>query len=464
MRQLRSDRGSSIIPVLAIAAIGVVVSGMLSSSIVGGLTFTNSTRSDVQAQASADAGVAAARAGLYAGNCGSQPTTATYAATTGSVRYSAKVQRLVSGAWQDGCPASLSPQVRVVSTGRAVNAAGNIDGDPVVVEAIFNFLWPGVTPSGVGMYLYGGGTVEANASLDLSESSGGGLVIKNGNFVCAKNNSVLNGDVVIIGNLDFQNKDCAINGNASVSGSVALGSHGSISGDLTAGSVSPNPPGSKVGGTYTQSAAIPASAPWTDVAYTPADWVDSTGIPYQIVTLSGSSCTQPGGNFGGLGGAPTIINALACSSGIQVTNNTTFKLTSDVVIFAPKFSWGAINQLNFASSDSTKHKLWFITPDTTVDAIPTCSAALGNFAINNSFQIQSPIDAMLYTPCAFDGTNGFVWRGQLYAGGYSNVKNNPAFTYAQVGIAGHNLETGGPTNTVLTPTPGSLISNRNVTP
>jgi len=452
------DRGSALIPVLAVVAVGLIVGGMLSTSVVSGLTFTGTTRASLQSQAAADAGVAAAVAGLYAGTCSAQPTTATYK-STGAITYSATVQRLANGLWQTGCPASLTPQIKVISTGRAVNSSGTTYGAATTVEAIYQFLWPGPKPSGVGMYLYGGATVQANASLDLSE---GGLVIKKGNFVCGKNNAVLNGNVTVTGNLDLGSNSCAINGSAWVSGAVTLGSKGSVSGNLTSGSVTPNPPKSQVGGTYTQNSSIPATAPWTDIPYTPTDWVDSSGTPFQVVTLSGSSCTQVGGWFGGVGGQPTIINALGCPNGIQVSNNTTFKLTSDVAIFAPTYSWGSINQLNFASSDTTVHRLWLMTPDNLKDAMPTCASGEGAFAINNSFQIQSPINAMLYTPCAFNGKNGFTWRGQIYAGTYSDVENNPSFTFIPVGVAGYDMGTGQQTDTVTTPQPGSLVSNRNV--
>ncbi len=455
-----ADDGSVLIPVIAVMAVGLIVGTLLSSSVVSGVTFSNTTRVALQAQAAADAGVAAAHAGLFAGDCTLQPSPASYT-SSGSISYSATVQRLLNGAWQTGCPAYLTPQIRIVSTGHATDSSGNPYGAATTVEAIYNYLWPGVTASGVGMYLYGGATVQANSSLDLSE---GGLVIKNGNFVCAKNNTVLNGNVSVTGNLDLGSNSCAINGNAWVSGAVTLGSKGNISGNLTAGSVTPNPPGAQVGGTYSQGGTLPSTAPWTDIPYTPSDWVDSNGLPYPVVTLTGSSCSQPGGWFGGFANQPTIINALGCPDGIQVTNNTTFQLTSDVVIFAPTFDWGSINQLNFASSDTTQHRLWLITPDYVQDGIPTCSAGEGDFSINNSFQVQSPINAMLYTPCAFNGKNGFVWRGQIYAGRYSYVQNNPSFTFIPIGVAGYDLGSGSKTATVTTPQPGSLVSNRNIAP
>lgn len=460
-RILSDDRGAVLVPVIVLMGIGLVAGATLSSSVVGGLTFSSATKAAIQSQAAADAGVAAARAGLYAGTCSSQPTASTYT-STGTLNYSAVVQRFVNGLWQTGCPAYLTPQVRILSTGRAVNDAGATYGAPNTVEAVFNFEWPGVGPSGVAIYLYSGGVVQANSALDLSESPGAGLEIKKGNFVCGKNNTVVNGNVMVVGNLDLGTNSCAINGNASVTGAVTLGSKGTISGNLQAGSVSPNPPRSQVGGTVTIGTVAAAPADWTDVGYAPSSWVDSTGDRYQVVTLSGDSCTQHGGWFGGYSGTPTIVNALGCPDGIQVTNNTTFKLTSDVVIFANVFDWGSINQLNFASADTTERRLWFITPDNVADGQPTCQSTQGAFSINNSFQIQAPIDAMLYTPCAFNGNNGFTWRGQIYAGSYSSVMNNPTFTFVPMGIAGYDLGSATATPILTTPQPGSLVSNRNV--
>ncbi|NEM90857.1 hypothetical protein [Galbitalea soli] len=457
------DRGAALVGVIAVMAVGLIVCALVLSSVVAGFSFSRTTRASIQSQAAADAGVAAARVGLFTfGNCVLQPTPGVYA-SSGTPNYSAVIQVLSGGAWVNGCPAvaNMTPQVRILSTGTAPGPSGN--GTTAKVEAIYNYLWPGVTPSGVAVYLYAGGIVQANSSMDMSESPGAGLVVKKGNLVCGKNNTVINGDIVVDGNLDLGSNSCAINGNAWVSGAVTLGSKGNVSENLSSSSVTPNPPGKQVGGTYTQSGVLPSTPNWVDIPYTPSDWVDSLGTPYEVKTLSGSSCTQYGGSTGGtIPGNPIIINALACTNGIQVTNNTTFKLTSDVVFFAPMFSWGSINQLNFASADGAGHHVWFVTPDNTADGKPTCASGEGDFAVNNSFQIQAPIDAMLYTPCSFSGKNGYTWRGQLYAGGYSDLENNPTYSFTSVGIAGYDLTAGQKSTTILTPQIGTVISNRNV--
>lgn len=457
------ESGAALASVLGVMAVGLIFASLITASVVGAYGVSSSTRSGVQSGAAADAGVAAARTGLYTvGNCAAQPTPGTYSSST-APKYSATIEYFAGSAWSPGCPSSTATEVRIVSIGtaQAPGVNGATVGNTTRVETVLKYLVPGIEPSGVALYLYKGGTVESNSSFDMTESPGAGLMVKDGDVDCAKNNTVVNGSVLVNGNLTFSGK-CTINGSAWVSGTAALGS-GEIRDDLTAGTVNPNPPGSHVGGTYTHSAVIPTVPPWTDFGYTPANWVDSTGTPYEVRNLA-PACALPNGTLGGtLSGKPVIINALDCPAGPTASNNTTVKLTSDVVIFANKFDFSGLNSLEFASATSALHKIWFITPDTVSDAQPTCDALTqGDFLVKNGFSINNPIEAFLYTPCAFGGFNGFSWRGQLIAGKYSAAKNNPAFTFVPIGLPGVNLDTGSVTPTITTPQPGSVVSNREI--
>lgn len=461
---LQAEQGSAMVAVLGVFAMGLILTTLIMSSVVHGLGFSTYSRASVQSQAAADAGVVAARAALYtASNCNAQSTPGVYV-SAGTPEYRATIERNNGAGWVAGCPTSLTSQVRITSTGTAEAPAvsGISAGDVSTVEAVYDYLVPGVTPSGVAMYLHDGAVIEANSALDISEGGNTGLIVKNGTLNCDKNNGVINGSLLIKGNLTFGGK-CTVTGSVAVSGHTTLGS-GRIDGNLTSGSVSPNPPGSKVGGTYTQSAAVPATPDWTNLKYTPADWRTSAGLPYEIRTIS-SSCKLTGGNLGGtVSGYPLILNALACSGGITANNNTTVTLTSDVVIFADAFDFGSTNSLTFKSSSTASHRLWFITPDNgpAGDNSPTCGAGQGDFSTKNGFEIQSTISALLYTPCAFDGKNGFTWNGQIYAGDYSELKNNPSFTFVAVGAAGVDFDHATVTTEVTKPQPGGLLSMRDL--
>lgn len=463
------DRGSALAAVLGVMAVGLILTALIMTSIVGAYGFSSGTRAGVQSQASADAGIAAAHTGLFkTGNCAAQATPGTYKSTSAPA-YTATVQYDDGTGWVAGCPILTATRIKIVSIGAAqangVNGASS--GNSSKVEAVFAYLTPGVDPSGIGMYLYRGGTVESNSTLDLSEANGAGLMIKNGPLDCAKNNTVINGSVLVNGNLTFSGS-CRVNGSAWVAGAATLGS-GSVRDNLVAASVSPNPPGTRVGGTYTQGGAMPVVPGWAEVGYTPANWLDATGALFEVKTVTtAAACKLPDGNLGGtIAGKPLILNALGCSGGPTASNNTTVKLTSDVVIFGQVFDFSSVNSLVFQSATTAAHHIWFITPDYVAGGAPSClrSPAVqnqGNFSVKNGFTISDPIDAMLYTPCAFEGFNGFEWRGQLYSGEYSSAKNNPVFTFVPVGVAGVDLDTGGSTTTITVPQPGAVVSRRDL--
>jgi hypothetical protein len=462
--------------------VGLVLTTVIASSVVRSYTVSSTTRAGVQSHAAADAGVAAARAGLYiSGNCAAQPTPGTYS-STGTLAYSATIQYDAGSGWQAGCPSSSASRVRIVSTGTPQSRG--YAGNSRRVETILNWLVPGVRPSGTSIYLYSGGQVEANANFDMSESAG--LVIQNGNLLCDKNNAVFNGDVTVggaspNGNLTFS-QNCTVNGNVVVQNTASLGS-GKIVGKLTAKTINPsNPSLAVVSGGYTLSSTPPAAVPWVDLPYQPSDWRDSTGAQFEVRTApgvapSGTPCSLTNGNLGGTTlGKPVILDMRACVGGPIAYNNTTVSLTSDVVIFANQFDFSSTNSLTFTSSSSAIHRLWFITPDNTNDHQPTCNRtppatdathqddfnAKNSLSASDVISTTNAIQAMLYTPCALISKNNLTWNGQLYTGNYTTIVNNPTYTFDQVGVAGYDLSTGAVTPILTSPQPGALISNRDL--
>jgi len=462
-RPLEREQGSALASVLGVMAVGLLFATLITTSVVGSLGVSTSIRAGVQSGAAADAGIAFARQGLAIGACSADRT------STDAPEYSYTVSSLVGGAWVSGCPSATATQVKVRSTGAAqsdgVNGAAN--GDTTTVEAVFTYVSGGIVPSGVAVYLYRGGVVEANSSLDMTESPGAGVMVKDGDFECKKNNGTINGSLVVNGGLLLDSK-CTINGSAWVTGTANLGS-GRIRDSLIAGAVNPSAPGGQVGDFYYSGDAAapprPTVPPWTEQGYNPDAWVDPAGDTYEFKDfVASNACTLPKGTLGGtIAGAPVIFDARSCEFGPLAANNTTVKLTSDVVIFANRFNFAGVNSLNFSSSTSAPHRLWFITPDLVDDSKPSCDLTTqGNFEVMNGFAINDPIDALLYTPCAFDGKNGFEWRGQIISGGFSSIKNNPVFTFSPIGLPGVNLMTGGTSPSATSPQLGAVVSRREV--
>ena len=484
LKRKANERGSALVAVLGVMVVGLLLTTLIASSVVQAFGFSTSTRAAMQSHAAADAGVAAARAGLYTpGNCALQPVPGQYV-SSGSLVYTATVLSDSGSGFAAGCPTQSTTRVQILSKGtaQASGVAGVTAGNTRTVEATFNYLTTGPQPSGPAIDLYAGGVVEANSGINLSGS--GGLVIQNGNFDCAKNNSIIVGDVVVKGNLTFSGS-CTVNGNATVSGVATLGS-GSITGNLIASSVNPSSYAPIPSTRYVQTTAVPSTPPWTDVGYSPGDWTYPGGFFQEFVAPKSLSCNLNPGNLGGTAtnpATPVILDMRQCVGG-PITVNGTISLTSDVAIFAEQFDWK--NAVKFASSSTSAHRLWFITPDYVTDGKPTCNyqyypgtttpypaynpafAAQSDFSVKNGLTASQVLTttnlvrAMLYTPCAFDGKNKFTWNGQIYAGQYSFLQNNPTFSTDSVGIAGYDLGTGARSPVVTVSHPGDRISHRDL--
>ena len=433
-----TERGSALMAVIGVMGVMIVITLTLTTATLYSLDFTRSTRASVQSVAAAESGVSAAQLSLTQGVC--RP-----AFSRSSPRFTAAVSYSLSvtdNVWVAGCPADgvAAVRLRVQSTGSSLTGLAS---EETRVEAIFEYdsaVPPGVQPSGAAMYLYGGVVFMNNADLLVAESGRAAIQVKNGSVSCS-NNTVIEGDVVVsAGNLNISG--CSIEGNAWATGAATLGA---VTGNLTAASVNLTAAqlATRVGGVYTRytvGTPIPTVPAWVDLNYVPSDWVDANGAPYKVTPI-GAGCTIDANILAAAanGGKPIIINALTlCPSGVSATG--TVKLNSDVVIFANKYTF--INNVQFESSTAARHKLWFITPDTVADSQPTCAASQGDFLMKNSFTIATTLDAMTYTPCRFNAMNTFAWRGQLYANGANDFKNNTRFESAPLGLPGIDLDTG----------------------
>ena len=457
-----AERGSALMAVIGVMGVMIVITLTLTTATLYSLDFTRSTRASVQSVAAAESGVSAAELSLTQGTC--RPSY-----SRSSPQFTAEVAYSLSSTddvWVAGCPAAgvAAVRLRVESTGSSLTGSAS---DRTRVEAIFEYesaTPPDVQPSGAAMYLYGGVVFMNNADLLVAESGRAAIQVKNGNVSCS-NNTVIEGDVVVsAGNLNISG--CSIEGNAWATGAATLGA---VTGNLTAASVNLTAAqrASRIGGVYTRynvGTPIPTVPPWVDLNYTPSDWIDASGAPYKVASI-GAGCTIDASTLSSAanGGRPVIINALAaCPSGVTAVG--TVKLSSAVVIFANKFTF--VNNVHFQSSSTSRHKVWFITPDLVADHLPTCGASQGDFLMKNSFTVAPTLDAMTYTPCRFNAMNNFEWRGQLYANGANDFKNNTRFESAPLGLPGIDLDTGtvtGGGSAGAVPRLGNMTSMRDLT-
>ncbi|WP_129590330.1 polymer-forming cytoskeletal protein [Cryobacterium aureum] len=217
-----------------------------------------------------------------------------------------------------------------------------------------------------------------------------------------------------------------------------------ITGHLTTQTLSNSGPGVITGGTTVVAVgpgagSAPASAPvvpdWVDVDYDLADWPG-----YQVATMSHGCRLADIQTAANLFTGPGIIDARECPQGVFLKENTVhLSLPHDLAIFADRFEIGLDAQID--APGATARKLWLISPDETADGAPTCRNPSDNSDITQSFIVQAPVTAMLYTPCSIDLGFSAQWRGQLY-GGTVGTAGSAMLHYAPVGIPGTDLSTG----------------------
>jgi hypothetical protein len=441
-RLVSRERGSALIAVLGIALVMMIASLMIATMSISALGFTSTTRAGIQAKTAAESGINVAVVTLRSGACDATKTQTTAPAYAYQVSFS----RATTGdSWVLNCPPVADQtvkRIKIVSTGtaNAQTGTGVSSANKTSVEAVFPFtpaILPGVKASGAAMFFYGGVVFDNNGNLLVSAGGPPAIQVADGDVSCA-NNTVIKGDVVVaLGSLSISS--CTIQGNAWVQGTATLGT---VTGNLSASNAT-RPSG--VAGSYTTNGTVPAVPAWVPFGYNPADWIDSSGNPYKVITMTAACSLSPAmmTAAAATGTAPVIINAMACASGLTASGS--LSLPNDLVVFAPEFDLSNSNNLTIKSSDTTEpRRLWFITPDITRTSPPTCDySRQGDFTIKNGFAIDDTVSAMLYTPCQFNAKNTFTWNGQMYANGSTNsFKNNTAFTYVGLGLPGVDLSLG----------------------
>ena len=233
-----SERGSSLIAVVATMAVTLVVSGTIAVVTYNALGTTTSTRASVQAQAAAEAGIDYAALSLNTATCAGTYTRSAVPVFSVKVAYGSSA----SGPWTLGCPSATSTHVRLVSTGWASNLgiAGNSIGDTRYVEAVYQYVpaSSGIAATGSAVYSYGlsNNLNSLNLVGDGSGASPDVMIRDAGTEVLNCQNATVAGDV-IIGTGNFQGAGgCLVKGNLSVGGTVALNSGAAVNGTVTSSS------------------------------------------------------------------------------------------------------------------------------------------------------------------------------------------------------------------------------------
>ena len=507
-RALRGEQGGALVAVVGVAAVMMIFILTSSVVLVNSFRFSDTTRASVQAQASAQAGVAVVAADLTKSTCNPASYTRT---STPAYSVTISYQRTVSGTtWLAGCPSTAADvnKVKIVSVG----TASTFTAVKRTVEAIYNYI-PAVPGSGIqgsGSAIYGynelDGTI-TNLTITQSGTSKPGIEFKSGNAKC-QTGGVIQGDVILGDGAYNSPSGCTINGDLWTSQTVSVGNGSVISGSVhAAGTGSPvvsisngasvqgsiysagpvsvagavggniiagpqtgqSSVSAVVGGSFVSAGTLKLSgkgsitgsvttgksgivAPvtptvpnWVDFAYKASDWVDSSGTPF--VEVKPTSCTGAAIQAAMTTAVSTIVNTLSspCTGNQVNLTGTNLVLQADTVLIANSFY---LKQMTISSATGTgTHRLWIITPDSVADQAPTCNAPAGASQIDNGVNFSQSVPVFVYAPCGLSNSGSEMW-GQVYT---SSIQFNNAFTlhYVSLGLPGVNFDNG----TITPPTP-----------
>lgn len=242
----RRDEGAALAAVIGLMAVMLLLTTVVATSVIGSLAVTTGTRAGVQSQAAAEAGIAAARAGLIAGTCGAQPLNAvnapTYQSAAGATpRYVATVWHPNgAGQWLAGCPVGLTTTVRILSTGYAgaLGVAGAAAGDTTNLEAILS---SAATPtsiqaSGPAVYAYSSSGFGGGGTLYSVDGDSPNVMVKTGNVICDGGSNGISDLVVDNGTLLVKG-GCGLTGNAWSSLRTTIDGGATVGGNVVAAGV-----------------------------------------------------------------------------------------------------------------------------------------------------------------------------------------------------------------------------------
>jgi cytoskeletal protein CcmA (bactofilin family) len=250
IRLRRDDEGVAMAAVLGLMAVSALLTALVAGSVVTSMGRTSATRAGIQSQAAAEAGVAAARAGLIAGSC--LANGGVYQSAAGAVpAYKATIWvPLTASTWTRSCPVGTTTQVRILSTGYANSPGvdGVTFGDTANIEAILSSASTPTQLSATGPAVYaysslgfGGGGRLLSAGGDTPD-----VLVKTGDLDCTGGAQGATDLVVNSGNLIIDS-GCQIAGNAWASGSVTMPGGPNVGGNVIGNGVSISG-GTQVGG------------------------------------------------------------------------------------------------------------------------------------------------------------------------------------------------------------------------
>lgn len=259
-RPARDESGSALVAVIGVFAVMAVVGLTLAAGTINAVSFTSGTRAAVQAQASAEAGIDVAAAGLMRGQCPVSPPAAAEFALI--VSYSLQ---LSGESWSLGCPPSTAQRVKVVSTGSASvgGVAGNASGNTRRVEAVYAvpISASGIAKTGPAIYAHSASGFTGSGRLLATAGSAPSVQVKTGDVACS-GASIIPYNLVVAGGAVTISGSCSVTGDVWSTGAATLSGNVAVGGNVTAGGLSLTGSSRVLGSAWSSGQTTLDSATW----------------------------------------------------------------------------------------------------------------------------------------------------------------------------------------------------------
>jgi Tfp pilus assembly protein PilX len=476
------DSGAALISVVVIALVLGLITVTLSAAVMNTTRSAADVRGTLQAQAAADAGMAAAVAAAKAGDvCATTVPGGSLPGSGGGSSYTATVT----------C-AEARTSATLTATGTAGAASVTVRTVYSLVAETTEVVDPSLTPVGLVLYdastmgqvtllAHGGNEpqiVSVTGTFGCRLTVPGNLLV--GGNVTSTDGCNVSGDIYTAGTVTFNGGATSVQGdiiaagtglsriNSAVGGPAGsplskidvggavdlLWSAARMRANVTArGAVTVNdrivdgkvtlPTGTtpsvhrdgRILGGVEQSSSIPPVPPptlpgWYDYAYKASDWPGAAVVTLRPVNdMSTTSCryfNENNGTFANQGWkdlanytGTVVVDARQCD--LLTSNaggNPSPVLKASNVVLLAKRF--NTTGLTMKSASGATPRVWFITEDTTDDDKPTC--ALGATATNfetNGANLDG-VRSLIYTPCRLSVSGGGVLLGSLYTNGFNS--------------------------------------------
>ncbi len=473
------ERGSALVSVMIVALVLGLITVTLSAAVVNTTRTTVGVRGTLQAQAAADAGIAAAVAAAKAGDvCATTVPPGTVPGSGAGASYTATVTCDAAGAaatvtatgTADGSSATvrtvyslvaqtaevLDPSLRPVglvlydaSTMGQVTLLAHSGNEPQVVAVTGTF---GCRLTVPGNLLVGGNVTSSDGCNVTGDIYAGGTVTFDGGATTvtgdifaagtgvSKINSAIGStiagaplsEVRVNGALDLLWSGARMHANATARGKVTVNSR-VVEGSVTLPS-SETPAigdgGRIVGGVVKSDTIAPVAPPvlpgWFDYSYKVEDWPGAVVVTLRTASTAGTlSCDyfnkSPNQGWKDLASytGTVVVDARACA---QLTSNAggnpaPVLKASNVVILAKNFN---TTGLTMRSAAGASPKVWFITEDAVADGKPSCPGGSTATSFDTNGANLDGVRSLIYTPCRLSVSGGGVLLGALYTNGFNS--------------------------------------------